>query len=170
MASLALPAITSPLVQYVRFNSTSFYSLVVGFSPRRSTSLCCAVARAQLPSSASPAPWQTYQGPRETLESAEGAASHAHLDAPEHVGMPSRLAVCDRMWLLVPRNLNQGTHSSMVQCQKEDTALTPLPVVWTLSVMMSRAASGGDGLNMKVGGVCLWNVKSKYVQQTAQVL
>lgn len=77
MASLALPTITSPLVQYSRFSSTSFYSLGGWVSPGRSPSLCCAVlccavARAKLPSSASPAPW-----------SAEGTASHADLDAPE---------------------------------------------------------------------------------------
>lgn len=165
-----MPTITSPLVQYSRFSSTSLYSPVVGFSPGRSPSLCCAVARAQLPSSASPALWQSCQRPRETLGSAEGTASPVHLGAPEHVWVPLRLAVCDRMWLLVPWNLNQGTHSSMVQCQREDRALTPLPVVWTLSLMTWRVASGGDGLNVKVGGVCLGNVKSKDVQQTARVL
>lgn len=33
--------------------------------------------------------------------------------------------------------------------------------------MTSRETSGGDGLNVKVHGVRLRNVKSKYVQQTA---
>lgn len=150
MASLALPAVTSPLVQYSRFSSTSFYSLVVGFSPGRSLSLCCAVARAELPSSASLAPWRSCQGPRDTVGSAEGTVSHAHLDVPEHVWVPPRLAVCDRMCLLVPRSLNQGTHSSMVQCHREEAALTPLPVVWMLSVMTSRR-----GWTKREGGWCL---------------
>lgn len=33
--------------------------------------------------------------------------------------------------------------------------------------MTSRETSGGDGLDVKAHGVCLPNVKSKYVQQTA---
>lgn len=67
MVSLALPTVTPPLVQYNRFSSTSFYSLVVVFSPGRSSSLCCAVARAKLPSSASAAPWQSCQAPKRDL-------------------------------------------------------------------------------------------------------
>lgn len=93
---------------------------------------------------------------------------------PTHTWMPQSTCGCLPGLLcvtghgcLLPQNLNKGMHSSIAQCQREEAALALLPVVQTLSVMTSRETSGGDGLNVKVGGVCLWNVKSKYVQQTA---